>query len=504
MVMAVTLAVLGAACHEPTPDSATAPSSTTTVTSTVGTSPSASERAATTVGSTSPAAEGFEPAPVSWKSCSPSGYQCGSVEVPLDYGEPNGPRISLGIKRKPAGDPNSRIGSLFFNPGGPGASGVESLPGAVSRLSDPVKERFDVVAWDPRGVGESAPIRCDSSVVALYEKDLDEQHPSPDVEQASKAVADECASRSGDLLAHVGTIDTARDLDSLRKAVADDKLNYLGVSYGTLIGLVYAEMYPANIRAMIIDGVVDPTLDPYEANLDQSKAVDRAIGQFVEWCKKRSSCPLKPDPAGALDELQAEADAGRVAGTIQGEDVKLSPTLTSLAVITATYDEASWPTLAQAVRRALDGDGSAVAMIADSYLGEASLGANNAINCIDAPKPTQREIDDLLAKAQKEAPRVGLFNANAGRVCEHWQAEPKPIDRNLEVNGSAPIMVWGTTGDNATPYDNAVHVASLLPGSRLVTLDANRHAAIGENACVNRIFSSYLVDLDLPPSGTRC
>lgn len=448
--------------------------------------------------------ETFEPASIDWRSCAPSGYECGTLDVPLDYRSPEGRTMTLSLKRRPADDQSDRIGSLFYNPGGPGASGVESLPGIVNEFSEHVRRTFDIVSWDPRGVGESDPIECDDGIFDLYREDLDEVNPSEGVEEASRAAADQCEARSGDVLPFVGTIDVARDLDTLRRAVGDEKLTYLGASYGTLIGLVYAEMFPTDIRAMILDGVVDPTVESLTANLLQSKAVDKAIGEFVDWCRNAETCALMPDPAGALDELQRKAEAGELRGQVRGETITLSPTLSALAVVTATYDESIWPTLARGVRRALDGDASQIARIADSYVSLASLGANSAINCLDAPRPTKEEIDELVERAAREAPRVGPFNANSGRVCEHWRVEPKPIDTELDVEGAPPIMVWGTTGDNATPYENAVHVSTLLPGARLVTLEAKRHAALGANACVERLQSAYLTDLELPPDGTRC
>lgn len=446
----------------------------------------------------------FSPQAIAWNRCTPAGYECGTLDVPVDYERPDGATITLALKRRPAEQPGDRIGSLFYNPGGPGGSGIDGLPSAVDRLDAAVLERFDIVSWDPRGVGGSAPLGCDGGVLDLYRTDLDEVHPPPEVDQAAKRVAEQCQASAGDLLPFVGTLDVARDLDTLRSAVGDEKLTYLGVSYGTLIGLVYAELFPANIRAMIIDGVLDPTIDPYTLNLDQSKAVEKAFGQFFDWCRSSSSCPIRSDPAGALDRVQRQAEAGTLQGLIKGQTITLSPSLTTIAVTLATYDESMWPAMARGVQRALDGDATLLASFADAYVSEAELGANNAVNCLDSPTPTDEKLDELAAKAAEQAPRAGLFNANAGRVCEYWPTPPKPIPTTIDASGAPSIQVWGTTGDNATPYTQAVHVAQLLPDARLVTLEANRHAAFGANACVGDLQSAYLIDLEQPADGTKC
>ncbi len=447
----------------------------------------------------------FTPTPVDWKPCRPDGYECATVEVPLDYDHPTGSMIKLAVKRLPATGPAPKIGSLFFNPGGPGASGVKALPSQVDNFAPDVHAQFDLVSWDPRGVGGSVPLSCDRAGLDFYQKDLSQTHPPPDVDAAAKAWGELCESQNGNLLPFVGTRDIALDLETLRQAVGDDKLNYAGYSYGTLIGLVYAEMFPTRIRSMILDGVVDPTLDMKDSTVNQAAAVEEALNRFIEWCPTAGAqCPITGATGAAIDALFTEAKANPLPGVLQGNTIYLSSTMINFALVVATYNSSAWPDLAKAIAAAQAGDGQPLADLAGDYLGSASPSLLLAVNCLDAPTPTGDAFQEIVDDAAAKAPRTGVYNANSGRPCEYWPTPPKPLPTTYRAAGSPPIMVWGTTGDNATPYANAVHAAAMLENARLVTLEANRHAALGANECVTKIQGDYIVAGTLPPEGTRC
>jgi len=447
----------------------------------------------------------FHPPPAVWKPCRPAGYECAAVDVPLDYTKPDSQTIKIQLKRLPASDQANRIGSLFFNPGGPGASGIQSITEAAMAFSEDVRARFDLVAWDPRGVGSSAPLTCDRAGLVFFQQDLSTTQPPSEADEAAKKWGESCQSENGALLPFVGTRDVALDLEVLRQAVGDEKLNFAGYSYGTLIGLVYAEMFPTHLRALVLDGVVDPTLSPHDSSVKQSAAVDRVLGKFIAWCATApDECPLQPDAGAALDELYQLAKDNPLPGKLLNDTVYLSPTLINFAVIATTYDSKSWPTLAKAVAAGLAGDGELLGELVSAYIGSFSPSLNLAVNCLDTASPTGDEFTELVEDTAEAAPRTGVFNANTGMPCEYWPVPPKPLPTAYRAAGSPTIMVWGTTGDNATPYENAVHVTEMLENARLVTLDADRHAALGANECVGQIQGAYFVDLELPPEGTRC
>lgn len=446
----------------------------------------------------------FTPQPAVWRTCAPRPYECATVEVPLDYGRPDGATVKLAVKRLPAADPAKRIGMLFFNPGGPGASGTQSLTRVVGEFAPETLAAFDLTSWDPRGVGGSAPLSCERGALDFYQEDLGSTDPGPQVDAAAKRWAALCQSENGTILPYVGTHDIALDLESLRRAVGEEKLNYAGFSYGTLIGLVYAQMFPTHIRAMMLDGIVDPTLDVRQGSINQAVSVDQALQRFIEWCPTATECPLKPDAGKALDDLFKVAHDNPLPGHISGTAVYLSPTLINFAVIVATYDSALWPRLATAIRAGLEGEGAGLAELADGYLSSASPSANMAVNCIDTLQPKGEDLQAIVDEVAAKAPRTGVYNVNSGRPCEFWPVPPKPLPTEYHATGSPPIMVWGTTGDNATPYANAVKVSKMLDNARLVTLEANRHAALGANKCVEDLQSAYVVKLELPPDGTRC
>lgn len=505
LALLATVVLAGAACGSTASTNGSGNAQTASSTPGPGAS-NGSTPGSSTPGSTEPS---FTPTPIVWKPCKPDGYDCAVVEVPLDYHKPNATKINLAVKRKPAEDPASRIGSFFFNPGGPGASGLAALPNLINDFAPEVRQRFDVVTWDPRGVGGSAPLSCDRGALEFYALDLSTPHPAPETIDAAKRWAELCKSSNGEQLPFLGTADVTRDLETLRKAVGDEKLTYAGFSYGTLIGLLYAERYPQTVRAILLDGVVDPSLDVKENVLQQSTAVDDAYDRFLAWCKANpgdgpNQCPIAADPEGIISQVIEQARTDPLPGKVGTEVVYLSTTFVNFALTTGTYDADIWPQIGAAIDAASKSDPDKLASLANSYIGAASQSLNAAVNCIDTKPPKGADMQQLVDEAARVAPKLGVYNANSTRICEFWPVAPQPVPAEYHAKGAPMIMVWGTTGDNATPYANALKISDSLENARLVTLEASRHAALGANECVQRLQGTYLVDLEVPPPDTKC
>ncbi|MDP1818360.1 MAG: alpha/beta hydrolase [Acidimicrobiales bacterium] len=460
----------------------------------------------TTVGAgTAPATEGpngFRPEPAEWEGCGP--VECASVEVPVDYDDPAGAAIELFVARAPA--TGVRVGSLFYNPGGPGASAAEAAAVLPLLLPDSIGEHFDIVGVDPRGAAGSAPLDCGADHTKLYGLD-------PSVEDAadrtalldgSEAYAAGCQQRSADLLPHVGTRDAARDLDAVRAAMGDAQLSYLGSSYGTAIGQVYAELFPARVRAMVLDAVLELGPTGLELAATQAKGFETALASYVDDCDERSSCP-RPDALAAVEEVIALAE--RPGGIPAGDaDRPAGPGEASTGIANALYTEARWSALDEAVGSALDGDGSGIVALADEYLSIGDFELYFAVNCLDFAWPTG-DPDAFLAagKAAAEAsPHFGEPIVTDYVRCAYWPVAPEPLT-STTAPGTPPILVISTTGDPATPYEQGVAVADRLESGVLVTHEGDGHGVVGDgNACVDALVASYLLDGAAPEDGTVC
>ncbi|MCP2259668.1 tripeptidyl-peptidase B, Serine peptidase, MEROPS family S33 [Streptoalloteichus tenebrarius] len=480
--------------------------------------------------------ERFYGQPVGWTSCQgfastpeqrslyrKRGIECARVTVPLDYAKPDGETVSLALLRRPASNPDRRVGSLLINPGGPGGSGVEAAASLASRVDDgELGQRFDLVGFDPRGVGASEPqVRCLTDQERDAERlDLDLDTSPQGVEQTEneeKEYAQKCAERVGkDLLAHVGTRDVVRDMDVLRSVLGDAKLTYVGFSYGTRIGTAYAEAFPTNVRAMVLDGAVAPTEDRIAQSIGQAKGFADAFAAFASWCARRPDCALGGDAEAAekkLDEMVAPMKKEPLAV----EDRKLSYTDVGTAVAQAMYSKELWPVLNTGLTELAHGKGRALLMLADAYLGRGSDGrystqtdAFRAIRCVDDPPVTDRAV--LLETARKVREAVGehgVLDDGAEPVgvldaCAFWPVPPTSQPHQPKVDGLPQTLVISTTGDPATPYQAGVDLAKAL-NARLLTFTGNQHTAfLQNNRCVDTATTRYLVDLTPPAEGARC
>jgi pimeloyl-ACP methyl ester carboxylesterase len=440
------------------------------------------------------------PVPLQWTPCHGS-FRCASMTVPVDYAAPTGPTLQIALIERPADDPAQRIGTLVMNPGGPGASGVRRVQRGF-QVSPEVARRFDIIGFDPRGVGASTPITCGSqSVPAFQHTDLGATSgPGRDaLEAAARAVAQDCAATEGARLGHLGTVDVVRDLEVLRRDLGEAQLTYVGLSYGTLIGQLWAEAYPTSVRAMVLDGLQDTSVNAYATSKDQLDAIDATFAAIGQACASDASCPLREvGVAGAYDQLHArlEAATAPVAG--------VGPTQLAYAYFYATYDQATWPRFWRALGAGLQGDLSQIASLADAFDGLVGYAPFALISCLDAPHPTGLAAWRRSARQGATAsPRFGAVLANQLLPCAFWPPATL-VPHTVIAPGTPPILVVGSTGDVATPYPQAVRVARTLQHGLLLTVHQEGHIALDESACANRVITRYLVDLAAPPPDPGC
>jgi pimeloyl-ACP methyl ester carboxylesterase len=457
-----------------------------------------------------PAASGSA---LQWKQC-PSG-ECAMLPVPLDAAQPGGRQIDLALVRVPAGKPAERIGSLLVNPGGPGAPGADYAQQVASQLPQSITDRFDIVGWDPRGTGSSSPVDCGKKLDYLFNADSapDNAAERAALEAASRRFAQACASRSGDLLGHIASIDTVHDMDRIRAALGDDKLTYAGFSYGTYLGALYAKEYPSRVRALVLDGAIDPAIPVDQVAIQQAKGFDASLDAFLKDCARQKSCAFHQggNPRAALDAFRArieqspmKSDNGRILG----------PTQLDIALAAPLYAGAGgYHSLATALRDAEGGDPKALLGLFDNYMDRSSDGTYSpewpaflAISCLDGPDLQPAAADALLARAAEEAPYFGASNVGLGFPCSFWPVPPiNAVAGPVSAPGTPPIVVIGTTGDPVTPIAWAENLARELGNARLVTVNGTAHtSSLDGNPCLDAANSAYLVRLQAPRSGLHC
>jgi pimeloyl-ACP methyl ester carboxylesterase len=444
------------------------------------------------------------PGSVAWTDCG-GGFQCGSVTVPLDYAHPTAGTIDIALNRKPATDQANRIGSLLINPGGPGASGVDWVSGSAAALSI-LNRRFDLVGFDPRGVGQSSPVRClDATQEAAYDA-LDTVLDDPLEKQALidsyKQFAAGCEQLSGTILPFVNTVSAVRDMDAIRAALGDTKLTFLGYSYGTFLGETYAHLFPTRVRAIVLDGVVDPKLSAMDSQLAQTAGFEQDLQAFLADCPARSSCVWAHpgSPEATLTALMQRIDSN----PMPVGSSTLTRALALTAVAEAMYDTSSWTSLDQALTLAERGNGAVLLAIADVYYGQLNFDAFTVISCLDRPTPTDVAAYDALGPAfVKASPLFGPADQYGGLQCADMPVKATGQPGPLTADGAPPILIVGATGDPATPYSGAVSVHQQLAGSVLLTRQGNGHTS-GNDQCSATAENDYLINLTLPPDGTVC
>jgi pimeloyl-ACP methyl ester carboxylesterase len=436
---------------------------------------------------------------IAWEDCGSA--ECGTLEVPVDDAVPDGDTLTLSISRVPAGG-DDRIGALFVNPGGPGATASDFAVSMATVLPDEVTDRFDIVGVDPRGTGASA-ISCGGDVQELYGADysIDSPDDTAAVLDINQRYVDGCEQNVGDLLSHVGADDVARDIDATRAAMGDDQLSYLGFSYGSAIGQQLAELFPERVRAMIIDGIVDLGPTGVESAVDQAAAFEVALQSFADDCNSDSSCPIAPDAIGAIEQLEAMVEQSPV----PADPRDLGPGEMQIGLALPLYSESLWSDLADAVADGLAGDGSGMVELADQYLGVSDFDVYYAASCLDWEWPEDpAELLDAGAAAATESPHFGAPIVNEYMPCAMWPVEEAPMPA-VTAPEAPPILVVSTTNDPATPYEAGVRAAERLASGVLLTYEGDGHTVVGNGVpCVDDIAVAYLVDLEAPEDGTTC
>ena len=434
-----------------------------------------------------------------WTPCG-SATECAELDVPVDYDDPEGDTLTLSITRVAAS--GDRVGALFVNPGGPGATASDFA--ALLRFSLPseVTERFDIVGVDPRGLGASA-IDCGGDMVELYGADptIDSPEDTTELLDLSQDYVDGCEAAAGDLLPHLGTADVARDIDAVRAAMGDEQLSYLGYSYGSAIGQVLADLFPDRVRAMVLDGVLDLGPTGTEFAAEQALGFESGFDAFAEDCDADPSCPIAPDAAAALDELSARVEEQPIPATPRD----LGPGELWLGVSMPLYSESLWPDLADAIADGLEGDGSSMVSLADDYLGIADFDIYFAVNCLDFEWPeSPGELLASGAAAADAAPRFGEPIVNDYVRCAMWPVEENPLPAVTAPRGP-PIVVVSTTNDPVTPYEAGVRTAERLETGVLLSYEGEGHGVVGSGvSCVDDAVARYLVDQEPPEDGTTC
>jgi pimeloyl-ACP methyl ester carboxylesterase len=443
--------------------------------------------------------------------------QCARLAVPRDWAHPSGGSIDLALRRVRATEPNERIGSLLINPGGPGESAVSEFSGLVDTVSKDVRKKFDLVAFDPRGVGESTPVTCvdDATIERLSSEDPVPSNPPANsaVVQGDRTLAEACARTSGDLLPYLGTRDVARDMDAIRAAVGDEKLSYLGFSYGTALGAMYADLFPDRVRAMVLDGPVDPAQNAITSAAVQADGFQSSLSAFLEYCgAHRKSCPY---PAGADGERKLSALFDRVRAhpmsTTEGRPLEIGEAYTGVAA--GLYDRANgWPLLAQALSQAESGDGTLLLRLNDLYTQRDSDGhysnllvSNTATTCDDHVFPKDLSAYQQAAEqANRTAPDFGAANVWSLAVCALWPTAATDPLRAPTAAQTAPSLIIGATDDPATPYVQAKALNRELDRSVLLTRNGEGHTSYGVSKCIQGHADDYLLTLKLPAAGTAC
>ncbi|GAA4660637.1 alpha/beta hydrolase [Arthrobacter cryoconiti] len=453
---------------------------------------------------------------VTWTACN-GGFQCTDVEVPMDYAKPKGASIKLAMIRLPAS--GKRLGAMLINPGGPGASGVNfAKDGAKSYFSAKLRSSYDIVGFDPRGVQASSPVKClsDAQMDAARQESLD-LSVDADLKKAeaeAKTQTDLCVKNSGPVLAHVDTVSSARDMDILRAVVGDPKLNYMGFSYGSKLGAVYAGLFPTRVGKMSLDGALDPSLTIDQISMGQAVGFENALRAWAQNCLGTKDCPV----SGTVDTALAQIRDLAAVYEKTPQQTPANRVVTGAEFINAVaftmYSTSMWDSLSGALKQALAGDASGMLMLADYAADRNSDGTYNsntaaaftAINCLDYSMNSDTDhMRTDAAALEKAAPTFGKLLAYSGLSCKFWPYPATGTTDVIKAPGAGPILVVGTTNDPATPYAFAQKLAANLDSGVLVTWKGDGHTAYGRaNECLTSTVDKYFVDGVVPAAGTTC
>ena len=454
--------------------------------------------------------------PIVWTACDGSTnpeVECGNIEVPFDYADPEQGSFVLYVKKHNAASPADRIGSMMVNPGGPGFGGSSLADDAQYYFSQDLIDRFDIIAWDPRGTGESTPaVDCVDTFDEYF--GLDSPPETPEEKQAlidaSQAFNDKCAENSGTILPYISTQASAQDINSLRLALGEEKVSFFGFSYGSELGTTWATMFPETVRAIVVDGAVDPNASSTEEGMNQAKGFEGQLATFLKQCSEKTTCAFHNGgkAEAAFDKLVLNIDTTPL--EVSKDRTPVTQGVLFTAVAQAMYSDYYWPQLSEALSEAQNGDGKGILQLYDDYYQRKDDGTYGneleaflAISCLDDPGASSVEdVDSHIEDFIAAAPRLG-GNFAYGYSCALW-----PVKQASKVTitgkGAGPIVVVGTTGDPATPLDSTRKMALGLEQGILIVVDANQHTGYGANNCVVKAVDDYLINLSVPKNETTC
>ncbi len=465
----------------------------------------------------------YEQQKLDWSSCYDY-FDCAELRVPIDYEDLSVGTFRISVLRAAAKDQDNRLGAIVVNPGGPGGSGVDYAYAADYIFSPDITDVYDVVGFDPRGVAMSEPISC-FTPEEIDENMASDSKPDNDAEIAatledSEAFAKKCLENT-DYLEHFTTSETARDMDILRAALGETKLNYVGKSYGTYLGTLYADIFPNNVGRFVLDGAVDPNIPMKDQSLAQAMGFDRALKAFVKDCATQSDCPFTGTPAQAQATIIATLQAAATEPLPQeypadGDDRIITESIILVGMASSLYDDVDgWPKLRQAFTESAENYGDTFLQLADEYSGrnpDGTFRSNDfdsgaVIDCLDWQE--RRTIDQYKADAKEFAAKAPVFGPYIAYAGVHCQFLPQPSTQRapntLTQIKTAPIIVIGTIRDPATPYSWSVGLAKIFTGSRLISLDGDGHTGHGRgSACVDDAVDAYLLTGTLPTSDLSC
>ena len=458
------------------------------------------------------------------KSADKTGFQCAKVKVPLDYSKPDGQTIEIAMKKHSATG-SVRQGTLFMNPGGPGGSGVDDVGGMVTSTFAGVQKSYDIIGFDPRGVGSSTAVNCTSDTeleAKTEDAPVNAGEAATTFEQRAAVISAQfkqfeasCAAgtKPAELLDHVDTVSVARDLDVLRALSGDQKLNYAGFSYGTYLGATYAELFPANTGRLVLDGALDPSLSYSERRQGQARGFERALRNYVAWCQSGQSCPLTGDTDAGVQQIgdvftsanQSPVPSSDPNRPVTGEEMK------RIVGFMLYFPESSWSAVSEALGQVINQhDASTFRAMADEIAAQPQVntGANIGINCLDYRVEGNMATWTAQSKElERIAPRFATVTEAGDLGCQAWGHTGTQPSKALHAKGAAPILVIGTTGDPATPYEWAEALADQLDSGQLLTWEGNGHAAYtnsGHGPCVTQAVDTYLLTGTMPKKGLTC
>jgi pimeloyl-ACP methyl ester carboxylesterase len=474
--------------------------------------PSTTALPTTTVPPTTNTVPGAPEPTITWDGCG-EGLECGTLTVPLDHDDPAKGTVDLFVQRRPARDQDDRVGALFVNPGGPGVAGTVLVEQAGFYFSDELLDRFDIVGWDPRGTGRSSPVDC----VDDLDPFLISTDPTPDSPEELQQLAAVdavlvagCSARSGSLLPYVSTQATARDMDSLRRALGEDRVSYFGFSYGSELGATWATLFPQTVRAAVLDGAANPN-EGWEADeTAQAAGLERGLLTALQSCAADPGCPFYSDgdPLGAYEALAAALDAAPLPGPAGRPPA--NPRLLFYATVAALRDTSRWDDLYRALDDAGDGNADRLYALYDGYVRRAPDGTFSnvieaflAIGCLDSPAPDPADFPGIDARIRRAAPHMGVGFAYP-YACSQWPARLDGPPLRVTAAGAGPVLVVGTTGDAITPIESSRALAEDLEDGVLLTVDGFHHTGYSVSRCSIDVVDRYLVDLTVPAEGTVC